>query len=235
MYVLKNRVCASRTDANGKMKLAGAIEVIQDCSMLWMESEPSFQNYLAASNLGMFLASRQADIVRMPEYGEQITVKTSIFDCNRFFGYRNTVLYGGDGTPCLLTWCIGAFVNMDTGKMARLPQNELNKVTLDEKIDMEYLDRKIAVPELPGQRLAPFAVRRSDIDLNRHMNNAKYIEAALEFLPADFKIRRLRVEYKMPAKLGDQLYPKRIQAPAGDWYILLLDSRDNPFAVVEFS
>ena len=235
MYVHKERVCASRTDTNGKMKLAGAIEVIQDCSMLWMESEPSFQTFLAANMLGMFLISRQADIVRMPEYGENITVKTSIFDCNKFFGYRNTVLYGEDGKPCLLTWCIGAFVNLDTGKMARLPQEELAKVTLDEKIAMEYLDKKIELPELPGQRLDSFTVKRSDIDLNHHMNNAKYIEAALEFLPADFEVRRLRVEYKMPAKMGEQLYPKRIETPSGNWYVLLLDSHENPFAVIEFS
>jgi len=71
--------------------------------------------------------------------------------------------------------------------------------------------------------------------MNRHMNNAKYIEVALEFLPENFTLHRFRVEYKAPAKLGDLLYPKLIKPPSTTWYMLLLNSRDDPFAVMEFS
>jgi Predicted thioesterase len=101
------------------MRLSDAIEVIQDCSMLWLESEPSFQNFLKTNNLGMILLSRQADVLRLPAYGEKITVRTSIYDCDRFSGYRNTVLYGEDDQPCVSTWCIGVFVNLKTGKNVR--------------------------------------------------------------------------------------------------------------------
>lgn len=235
MYILKDRVCASRTDTNGIMKLTGAMDIIQDCSLLWTESEPSLRGFLADNNLGMFVVSRQVDIVRLPICGERISVKTSVFSCKSFLGYRNTVLYGEDGRPCLLTWSVGAFVNMDTGKMARLPQSEIDKVTIDDKIDMEYLDKKIIVPNMPGQRLDAVAVRRNDIDLYHHMNNVKYIEIALELLPENFVINRLRIEYKTPAKYGDLLYPKLIEDQSAKWYILLLNSQDNPFTVMEFS
>jgi len=235
LYILEDRVCASRTDLNGIMKLAGAIDVIQDCSLLWIESEPSFRDFLAANNLGMFVVSRQADIIRLPAYGERITVRTSIFDVKGYLGYRNTAMYGEDGLPCVLTWSVGAFVNRDTGKMARLPQGVIDRIAIDDKIDMEYLDKKILLPDSPGRRLNAAMVRRSDIDFNRHMNNAKYIEAALEFLPEDFAVGRLRIEYKAPAKLGDLLYPKRMEDPSGKIYILLLNAQDQPFAVAEFS
>lgn len=235
MYEIKDRVCTSRTDANGIMKLTGALEIIQDCSLLWLESELSFRDYLTDGNLGMFILSRQVGIVRLPAYGENITVQTSIFGCNGYVGYRNTVLYGEDGLPCLLTWALGSFVNMDTGRMARIPQNEMDKVTLDPRIEMEYLDKKIMVPDIPGRCSQAVAVKRNDIDLYRHMNNVKYVEVALELLPEDFKISRLRIEYKRPAKLGDILYPQIIEVPSGYWYVLLLDSEDKPFAVMEFS
>lgn len=235
MFTIKSRVYASRTDPGGIMKLDGAIDILQDCSMMWMESEPSFREFLAGRRLGMFLVSRQADIIRLPGYGENITVQTRIYECRDFLGYRNTVMYGEDGQPCLLTWSIGAFVSLETGRMARLPHAEMDKVTVDPRIDMEYLDRKIALPDLPGQRLGAVAVRRKDIDMNRHMNNARYVETALEYLPEGFAVRRLRIEYKRPAKLGDQLYPMRIKDPSGKWFVLLLDSRDRPCSVMEFS
>lgn len=217
------------------MRLTGAMDIIQDCSLLWIESEPSFRDFLVGNNRGIFIVSRQVDIVRLPAYGEKITVKTNIFACKSFLGYRNTVLYGEDGQPCLLTWSVGAFVNRDTGSLARLPQSEIDRLTIEDKIDMEYLDKKIILPDMPGKRLEAVAVRRNDIDMNRHMNNAKYIEVALEFLPEDFTIHRLRVEYKAPAKPGDLLYPKLIKPPSTTWYMLLLNSRDDPFAVMEFS
>ena len=235
MYEIKHRVCTSQTAINGKMRLTGALEAIQDCSLLWIESEPSFWSYLTAKNLGMFILSRQVDIMRLPVYGERITVQTRIFDCNNFLGYRNTALYGEDGLPCLLTWGLGSFVNMETGKMTRVPQNEMDKITIDQKLEMEYLDKKISVPDIHGRRSDAVVVKRNDIDLYHHMNNVKYIEVALELLPEDFEINRLRIEYKKSAKLRDVLYPQIIEESSAHWYILLLDAQGNQFAVMEIS
>lgn len=235
MYVLKDRVGASRTGESGRMRFADAIEVIQDCSMFWLDSEPSFQDFLKTNNLGMILLSRQADVLRLPAYGERITVKTSIFDSDRFSGHRNTVLYGEDDQPCVATWCIGVFVNLKTGKMTELPEQELAKITIDRKVDMEYLPKRIAVSDIPGQRFESFKVRRNDIDMYHHMNNAKYVRAGLEYLPESFAIHRMRIEYKKSARAGNALYPERIQTPSGCCYILLKNEQDKPYAVLEFS
>lgn len=235
MYAIQERIGASRTDTRGVAKLVSVLDIIQDCSLLWMESEPSFRDYLARNNMGLFLVSRQVDIRRLPVYGENVTAQTSIFECRSFYGYRNTILYGEDQLPCVLTWSIGAFVDMETGKMVKLPPEECDKITYDEKIDMEYLDKKIVLPEVPGQRLNPVAVKRNDIDFYHHMNNARYIEVALELLKDDAPINRVRIEYKAPAKPGDLLHPQIIEAPNSPRYVLLLDAQDKPFTIMEFS
>ena len=233
MYELKSRVYSRHAAAGGRMKFAG--EIMQDCSQMWLESEPAFRQFLAEQELGMFLTSRQADVVRLPRYGESITVRTSIYDANAFFGYRNTVLYGADGQPCVLSWCVGAFVSARTGRMVRLPPEQRALITIDPRVDMEYADRKIAVPELPGRETDLIPVRRNDIDSNRHMNNARYVEAALECLPEDFSFRRMRVEYKKAARYGDRLHPLCIDTPSGVHLVLLRDNTDTPYAVLEFS
>lgn len=202
--------------------------------MLWLESEPSFRNFLKANDLGMFLVSRQADVLRLPAYGEKITVRTSVFDCDKFSGYRNTLLYGEDDQPCVLTWCIGAFVGLNTGKMAKVPEEEQDKITIDRKVNMDYLPKRIAVPDIHEQSFDPFIVKRSDIDMYHHMNNAKYIEKAIEFLPKNFTIHRMRIEYKMPAKAGYTIYPGRILTSSGKWYILLQNAKNRPYAILEF-
>jgi len=81
----------------------------------------------------MFLVFRQVDVRRMPKYREDIIIQTSIFDCKQAFGLRNTNIYDANENPCILSWSIGAFVNLQTGKMIRLTPAEMKNVKYDEK------------------------------------------------------------------------------------------------------
>lgn len=232
MYTITSRVGASQTGPDGRMKLVSAIDVIQDCSLFWMESEPSFSHYLSEHRLGMFLLFRQADILRLPQFGEPIAAATCIYDCKGFYGYRNTVLYGGDGAPCVKTWGLGAFVSLESGRMVRLPKEEMERVTLDPKLEMDYQSKRILLPDTPGHSLPPIPVRRNDIDFNGHMNNARYLEAALELLPSARPVGRLRVEYRSAARPGALLHPRLVEEPDRA-FLTLSDAQAHPYAVVE--
>ena len=64
------------------------------------------------------------------------------------------------------------------------------------------------------------------------MNNANYIRIALELLPADFQVHRMRVEFRMPAKLGDCLTPHLYAIEGG--YIASLMIGTNVSTLIEF-
>lgn len=234
MYSVKGRVGASDTGPDGTMTLVGILNKMQDVSMFWLESEPDFVNFLIKNDVRMLLINRQADIIRLPSYGEEFTVTTSIYECKSYFGYRNTILYDKAGNPCVLTWSTGAFCSLLTGKMARVPDGILNTITLDSKVHMIYLDKKIKIPKISGQKYNPIPVKNSFIDLNLHVNNARYVDTAVDLLPPEIKISRLRVEYKKAAKMGDSLYPT-VWAENDRLYVMLADNQDNPFATMEFA
>jgi hypothetical protein len=84
------------------------------------------------------------------------------------------VIYGEDGLPCVTSWSTGAFVVMKTGKPARLPAEICGAVTIDPKVDMEYQSKKIR----PEANL-PVAGTLPPVRVNRHMNNARYVQIAL--------------------------------------------------------
>ena len=65
------------------------------------------------------------------------------------------------------------------------------------------------------------------------MNNAQYIDMAQEYIPKDWKIARVRAEYKSQAVLGDVICPV---VSAGDDYVTvdLRGAEGRSFAVVEF-
>ncbi len=76
-------------------------------------------------------------------------------------------------------------------------------------------------------------VLRADIDYNKHLNNANYIRMAMELLPEDFEVKGLRVEYRVPAKLGDQLIPTLFQIEGGIIASLSISSEIS--AIIEFT
>lgn len=234
MYSINGRVGTSQTGADGRMKLAAALDMMQDCSIFWMESEGDFSRYLTEHGLALLLASRQADIFRLPVYGERISVSTGIYQCKGYSGYRNTVLFGEDGAPCIQSWSMGAFVHRERGELVKLPPSVDGQLAVDPKVDMTYLPRRISLPDVPFRQLPGIPVRRNDIDFNAHVNNVRYLEAALELLPETRAIGRFRVEYKTSARLGDTLYPSLAEADEKS-YVLLNDENGKAYSIMEFS
>ena len=224
----------SRTGENGELKLFSAVQMMQDCSDIWIDSEPAFKQYLQETNMAVFVASRQVNVIRTPLINEKLTITTSVFEYVGSYGYRNTIIYDEQGLPCYACWCIGAFVSLETGRMLIVPAEIAEKTVVDPKYDMDYLERKIPIPENGYREYARIQVKRDDIDRNKHMNNAHYIRIANEFLPSDFNVKTFRIEYKTPAKLGDLLYPKVAKSDDGKMYVILSNEKQKTNAVIEF-
>ena len=210
MYSLNYRVTTSTCDSEGRLKLYSALQMMQDCSEMWIDSEPGVKQYFMEQNMAQLLATRQVEIVRVPKYKEELTVTTSVYGMKPMFGFRNTFIYDAQGYPCYKTWSMGA------------PQLEMN-----------YKDRRIILPKTNGAVLAPIRVLRADIDYNKHLNNANYVRIAMELLPENFVVSGLRVEYRVAAKLGDCLTPTIYKI--ADGMIVSLSIGSEVSAIIEFT
>ena len=232
MYSLNYKVTTSCCDSRGRLKLFSALQMMQDCSEMWMESEPAVRQYFAAQNMAQLLASRQVEVLRVPRFRDNLTVTTSVFEMQAMFGFRNTFIYDSQGQPCYRTWSMGAFVDRTTGKLKRVDPAVAATLHLDPKLEMDYRDRRIHLPKTEGQTVAPVRVLRSDIDYNRHVNNANYIRMALDLLPDSFEPTALRVEYRQPAKLGDVLLPTLFAIDGG--FVVTIGIGSEVCAIMEF-
>jgi len=233
MYSLKYKVTTSTCNSEGRLKLFSALQMMQDCSEMWIDSEPGVKQYFTEQNMAQLLATRQVEIVRVPEYKEELTVTTSVYGMKPMFGFRNTFIYDSQGKPCYKTWSMGAFVDKAAGKLKRVDDATIRSMTLDPKLDMDYKDRRIILPKDGGEVLEPIKVLRADIDYNKHMNNANYVRMAMELLPEDFVVTGLRVEYRVAAKLGDMLVPTIYRHDNA--IIISLSIGEEVSAIIEFS
>lgn len=256
MYSLKYKVTTSTCDSEGRLKLYSALQMMQDCSEMWIDSEPGVKQYFTEQNMAQLLASRQVEVIRVPEYKEELTVTSTVYGMKPMFGFRNTFIYDAEGKPCYRTWSMGAFV--DKSKLKRVDDETIASMTLEPQLEMNYKDRRIILPKAPiereesdacidssereearpkvkegGTTLDAIKVLRADIDYNKHLNNANYIRMAMELLPEDFEVRGLRVEYRVPAKLGDILVPTLFQMEGG--IIVSLAIGNEVSAIIEFT
>jgi len=207
--------------------------MMQDCSEMWIDSEPSVKKYFTEQNMAQLLASRQVEIIRVPTYKESLTVTTSVYGMKPMFGFRNTFIYDAEGRPCYKTWSMGAFVDKSTGKLKKVDDATIAAMTLEPQLEMTYRDRHIPVPKEGGVVLDAIPVMRADLDYNHHMNNANYVRIAMELLPVDFEVRGFRVEYRVAAKLGDLLVPVLYHREDGAMVVVLSIGSDVA-AIMEF-
>ena len=233
MYSLKYKVTTSTCDSEGRLKLYSALQMMQDCSEMWIDSEPGVKRYFAEQDMAQLLVTRQVEIVRVPQYKEELTVTSSVYGMKPMFGFRNTFIYDADGQPCYKTWSMGAFVDKAAGKLKRVDDATIASMTLEPQLEMNYKDRRIILPKEAGQTADPVRVLRADIDYNKHMNNSNYVRIAMELLPEGFRTKGLRVEYRVAAKLGDILIPTTYRTEGG--LIVSLSIGGEVSAIIEFT
>ena len=105
---------------------------------------------------------------------------------------RNFTLKTEDGE--LLSYANSIWTNIDTktGLPARLTDEDTRGYELDEKLEMDYAPRKIALPEgMEAQE--SFAIQKHHLDTHHHVNNCQYPVSRgpphLLLLPAAFLSR----------------------------------------------
>ena len=97
---------------------------------------------------------------------------------------------------------------------------------------MDYCDRKIVVPEEYEEKEG-IVVPKYFIDTNNHVNNAKYVMLAEQYLPEEFKVKEIRVEYKLAAVLGDMMIP-RVSIKEGEVTVAFVTAAGQLYATIQF-
>lgn len=232
MYSFNSRVRYSEVDCEEKLTLNSILNYFQDVSTFHSEDLGVGTGYLAERNIGWVLSYWQIIVDHYPRLGENIKICTHPYDFKGFMGFRNFLLENEEGRALAYANSIWTFLNLETGRPERIPQELVTTYTMEPKITMDYEPRKIELPQV-GDAKESFSVRSFQIDSNHHVNNGQYIQMALEYLPEDFTIHQMRAEYKKAALLQDCIQPL-LYHDNNKYIVSLNDDCGQPYAVVEF-
>ena len=232
MYKWNGRVRFSEVGEDKRLTLNRIVDYFQDCSTFQSEDLGNGMEAVEAMHRAWVLSSWQIVVKEYPKLGEEITTGTWPYEFNRFLGGRNFIMYGADGRVLAYANSLWTYINTENGRPVRVDEEIVKKYVLEPKYDMNYADRKIALPETM-EPMAAFPVEIHHLDTNHHVNNGQYIQMAGVYLPQGFEVAQMRAEYKKSAVLGDMICPK-VAVEEGKVIVSLEDEAGNAFTVVEF-
>lgn len=231
MYTYDARIRYSEADCENKLTLEGLLNYFQDCSTFHSEDLGLGVKYMLERHLVWALTSWQIDVARYPEIGERVQIGTQPYDFKGFIGFRNFWMMDAQGNRLAAANSVWTLLDLETGKPVKPLPEMLEAYQVSSKIEMEYLPRKIAMPER-GEAKQAIVITRHYLDTNHHVNNGQYVQIALEYLKESFAVRRLRAEYKKQAYLDDIFYPV-VYEQEEICLVSLNDKEGKPYAVVE--
>lgn len=232
MYSFSARVRYSEVDESLFLTWPSILNLFQDCSIFQSEDLGIGVKFLKKEHRAWLLSSWQIEVSRFPKLGECLQVCTWPYDFKSMFGYRNFLLTDEEGTPLVVANSIWVHADTTTGRPTRVLPEISERYPMEPPYPMEYTARKIALPT-EGTALEPISVAPAHLDSNHHVNNSQYVSMATAALPSG-EYKKLRVEYKKAAQLGNRIYPTAYLEPDG-YTVSLADSEGKPYAIVAFN
>lgn len=232
MYKMKGRVRYSECGTDNKLRISAIINYFQDCTTENSEQIGVGHDYLVERKRAWILNSWQVEIMRRPSVRESIEVGTWATGFKGVFGPRDFCMNTAEGEELARAHSLWVYIDTESGRPVKPTDEEIAVYEVGEPIPMEEVSRKIKLPE-EAIEVDTFPVHKYHIDTNAHVNNSKYIELAYEALPDDFEVKKLRVEYKKAAVLGDRMVLKRV-IEEKRVVTELCDEEGSTYAIVEF-
>ena len=232
MYQLKSKVRYSEANNKSKLSYHALLNYLQDSSTLHSEELGESGAQLLEQNMAWVLSFWQICIEELPKISDDIVVSTWPYNTKGLFGLRNFCMENAKGDTIVKANSVWVLIDPRTGRPLRITDEVSSHYPDEPKLEMDYCDRKIAIPETYEEKDV-IVVPGYFIDTNNHMNNAKYVMVAEMYLPENFCVREIRVEYKLAVMEGDAIYP-RVTVEEDKVTVVLVNDAGSPYATILF-
>jgi acyl-ACP thioesterase len=197
----------SDVDRSNRITLAAVFDYFQEAAINHAEELGVGREAMANTGVAWILSRITARIERRPHFGEKITVRTWPRGAEKLFVVRDYDIFDAN-SGVLLAKGRSNWLVVDIQKRHPLrPNTVMDKLPLNEGLDA--LPNRVINLETRGELVQTgerYALY-SDIDLNDHVNNTRYVQwiqdgAAASLLESAERLR-LDVAYLQEIKLGE--------------------------------
>lgn len=196
---------AKDVDLYRRLRTSELFRLLQEASIRHTEQLGMGREKTLDKGILWVLTQQRCEIRRMPEYDEHIVLKSWPGRNMHLLFPRHYSMETAEGEPLLKASAIWCLVDAKSRKVV-FPEKygvQIDGAETGEEIELPRPIRKLDCTET-----RVFTVPYSYVDLNGHMNNARYFDLAEDSIPAAAageKLRLVCAEYSNEAHLGEQL------------------------------
>jgi acyl-ACP thioesterase len=196
------KIRASEIDFNQRATLPAICNLLQEVAGNHARELEFDITDLQKDKLTWVLHRIHVQMDRFPEWRETITIKTWPSSGDGLRAYRDFLIIDENGNiigKSLSYWLI---MNIKSRRPARIPKKILEMAPENANHVLPVTDATFPKIDQPDY-LEEFQVRKTDLDLNRHVNNVHFIEWALASLPNDATVNEIDIQFTAESVLGD--------------------------------
>ncbi len=208
-YIENLKVKSYETDSNANLKLYAFMNFAQEIAGSHADSLGFGYDNLIQDGVIWVLSRIHVIFQRLPKWKEEISIKTWHKGSDRLFGYRDFEVEDNSGSVIIQATSSWLVINTKTRRLQRIDN------IMGESAPGAVQEHAI---EQPAERIASpsgmqFAKKKrvlfSDVDINGHSNNAKYIEWALDCVEPEIiknmTISDLTINFNVETRLGEEI------------------------------
>ncbi|MFI3277379.1 MAG: acyl-ACP thioesterase domain-containing protein [Rikenellaceae bacterium] len=226
-------------DLWGYMKPSAILNICQDVAYVHSAKRGLGFDTLISLNMAWVLSRVKVSIEHLPAWHEQIRVRTWHKRQSGPFSLRDYILYDADEQPIIRVTTSWLIINLESRRISRVDKvlNHNGALTLAEyQHDAIETEAHRIVSPTQSRPVAEHKVLYSDLDINGHVNNSKYIEWACDHTPQqmqqELRLKSLCVNFNHEAKYND-LVSLSSSAHSSDNIILEGSIHDKSIFIVE--
>ncbi len=183
IYVKEFEVSPVAVDQFGRLKASRLLAFLQEVAGDHSAILGTDQNALMDKNLFWAVIRHRVQITRLPESGEKLRIETWPMPTTRTAYPRSTIAYDEQGNECFRS--ISLWILMDARTRAMVLPGKSGVQVSGLLRGCELQTPSSMLPKEMGE-MEERIVRYTDLDINGHMNNCRYLDWVEDLLPSAF-------------------------------------------------
>ena len=193
-------------------------------------------SHLAKKNEFWVLAKMHVRINRMPNWTENIRLETWGKKPELLTAFRDFEFFDIDNQSIIIATSSWHILNKQTHRPTAL-SHFADDFPIVHRHVIEEKPQKIQIPPSNVVKTTVYAVLPSDIDMNQHVNNTKYVQWAMDCIPFEFQkqhaLREISVNFLSEVHIGESYFIESYQEEQTFTHLIVSEKENRKLAAVQ--
>lgn len=194
-YKVGNRDIGNNNKATNKAML----KYLENIACMHSDEVGYGINTIAETKVVWILLDWKYKVIERPKYGQNIKVRTWSRKMEKYYAYRDFEICDEKENVIAIATTKWVLLGVDTRKLQRIPEELVSKY--EQETQRHVFENEIEkLHEIENYQYSiELKTRRTDLDINNHVNNLNYLDLAYEILPDEIynkELNNVRITYK---------------------------------------